>query len=71
MRCKQHTRHFHLDQPLKSAVAEHITDTGKSMKFNNICRLAKIKGYVYHLVKKTIKIQLHPNFNRDSGFMLS
>jgi hypothetical protein len=26
---------------------------------------------VYHLVKKTIKIQLHPNFNRDSGFMLS
>jgi len=52
MRCKQHTRHFHLDQPLKSAVAEHITDTGQSMKFNNICRLAKVKGYVDHLVRR-------------------
>lgn len=43
MRCKQHTRHFHLEQPQKSAVAEHIIDTGQSMKFNNTCRLAKVK----------------------------
>jgi hypothetical protein len=61
-----------LDQPLKSVVAEHINDTGQSMKFNNICRLAKVKEYVDHLVKEIIEIQLHPNnFNRDSGFMLS
>jgi hypothetical protein len=49
----------------------HI-DTGQSMKFNNTCRLAKVKGYVDHLVKEAIEIQLHPNnFNRDGGFMLS
>jgi hypothetical protein len=72
MSFKQHTRHFHLDQPEKSAVAEHIIDTGQSMKFNNIYRLAKVNGYVDHLMKEAIEIQLHPNnFNRDGGFMLS
>ena len=72
MRYKQYMRHFHLDQPEKTAVAEHITDTGHSMKFNNICRLIKVQGYMDHLVKEAIEIQLHPNnFNRDGGFMLS
>ena len=72
MSCKQHTGHFHLDQPVKSAVAEHIIDTGQSMKFNNICRLARVNGYMDHLVKEAIEIQVHPNnFNRDGVFMLS
>jgi hypothetical protein len=69
MRCKQHTRHFQLHQPQKSAIAEHTIHTGQ---FNNTCRLAKVKGYVDHLMKEAIKIQLHPNnFNGNGGFMFS
>ena len=65
MSFKQQTRHFHLDKPEKWAVAE------QSMKFNNICRLAKVNGYMDDLVKEAIEIQHPNNFNRDGGFMLS
>jgi hypothetical protein len=42
------------------------------MEFNNIHRLAKVKGYMDSLVKEAIEIQLHPNnLNRDNRFMLS
>jgi len=46
-------------------------DTGHSMKFNNTHRLAKVKGYMYRVVKEVIEIQLHLNsLNRDNGFIL-
>jgi hypothetical protein len=46
-------------------------DTGHSIKFNNIHRLDKVKGYMYRVVKEAIEIQLHlTNFNRDKGFIL-
>jgi len=42
------------------------------MKFDNICRLVKVNGYVDHLMKEAIEVQLHPNnFNRDGVFMFS
>jgi hypothetical protein len=51
---------------------KHILDRGHSVKINNIYRLAKVKGYIYRVVKEAIEIQLHPNnFNRDGGFILS
>jgi hypothetical protein len=71
-RFKEHIRHFHLGQQERSVVAEHIMDTGHNMKFDNIHRLAKVKGYMYRVVKEATEIQFHPNnFNRDNGFILS
>ena len=68
---KEHIRHFHLGQLERSVVAEHIMDTGHSMKFSNIHRLAKVKGYIYTVVKEAIEIQLHlNNLNRENGFIL-
>jgi hypothetical protein len=47
-------------------------DTGHSMKFNNIHRQAKVKGYIYRVVKEAIEIQLHlKNLNREYRFILS
>ena len=51
-------------------MAEHIMDTGHSMKFNNIHRVAKVKGYMCRVVE-AIEIQLHlNNSNTDNGFIL-
>jgi hypothetical protein len=48
-------------QPERSAVAKHITDTAHGMKFSNIHRLAREKGYMDSVVKEVIEIHLHPN----------
>jgi hypothetical protein len=72
IRCEEHVRHLCLGQPERSAVAEHVLDTGHTMEFNNTHRLVKTKGYIDRLVKEAIEIKLHPNnISRDSGFMLS
>jgi hypothetical protein len=54
IRCKEHMRHFRLDQPEKSAAAEHIIHTGHSMKFNNSIRLARVNSYKDSMVKEAI-----------------
>jgi hypothetical protein len=54
IRCKEHMRHFRLDQPEKSAAAELIIHTGHSMKFNNINRLARVNSYKDSMVKEAI-----------------
>jgi predicted chitinase len=65
-------KHFCLDQPERSAVAEHIIHIGHSMKFSHIQRMVRVNGYTDSMVKEAIEIQLlRNNFNRDSGFMLS
>jgi hypothetical protein len=71
-RCKEHMRHIWLDQPEKSAVAEHSINTGHQIDFNNISLLDRASGYMDHLVKEAIQIRLnYRNLNRDSGFTLS
>jgi hypothetical protein len=70
--CKEHMRHIHLDQPEKSAVAEHSINTGHQIDFNNTSVLDRASGYMDCLVKEAIQIRLnHKNFNRDNGFTLS
>jgi hypothetical protein len=65
-------RHIRLDQPEKSAVAEHSISTGHHIDFNNVSVLDRASGYMNRLVKEAIQIRLnHKNFNSDNGFTLS
>jgi hypothetical protein len=64
-------RHIRLDQPEKSAVAEHSINTGHKINFN-VSVLDRASGYMDRLVKEAIQIRLNQkNFNRDYGFTLS
>jgi hypothetical protein len=65
-------RHIRLEQPEKSAVAEHSINTGHRIDFSSTSVLDKAAGYMDRLVKEAIEIRLNPrNFNRDGGFTLS
>jgi hypothetical protein len=44
-KCKEHTRHLCLNQPEKSAVAEHSTELGHQIKFKDTEVLTKTAGY--------------------------
>jgi hypothetical protein len=69
-RCKECIRHIRLDQPEKSAVAEHSINTRHKIDFN-VSVLDRASGYMDHLVKEAIQIRLNQkNFNRDNGFTL-
>jgi hypothetical protein len=71
-RCKEHMRHTRLDQPEKSAVAEHSINSGHQIDFNSVSVLDRTSEYMDRLVKEAIQIRLnHKNFNRDNGFTLS
>jgi hypothetical protein len=71
-RCKEHMGHIQLDQPEKSAVAEHSINTGHQIDFNNFSVLGRASGYMACLVEEAIQIRLNQkNFNRDNGFTLS
>jgi hypothetical protein len=65
-------RHIRLDQPEKSAVAEHSINTGHQIDFSNISVLDRASGYMDRLFKEAFQIRLnYKNFNRDSGFTLN
>jgi hypothetical protein len=67
-RCKEHMRHRRLDQPEKSAVAEHSFNTGHQIDFNSTSVLERASEYMDRLVKEAIQIKLnHKNFNRVNG----
>jgi hypothetical protein len=70
-RCKEHMRHIRLDQPEKSAVAEHSINAGHQIDFN-ILVLDRASGYTDRLVREAIQIRPNQNnFNRDNDFTLS
>jgi hypothetical protein len=64
-------RHIRLDQPEKSAVAEHSIYAGHNIDFNNVSVLDRAWGYMDRIVKEAIQIRLNQNINRDNGFTLS
>jgi hypothetical protein len=69
-RCKEH--HIRLEQPEKSAVAEHSINTRHHIDFSSTSVLDKAAGYMDCLVKEAIEIWLNTrNFNREGGFTLS
>jgi hypothetical protein len=71
-RCKEHMRHIRLDQPQKSAVAEHSINAGHKIDFNNVSVLDRASGYMDRLVKEAIQIRINQNIiTRDNGFTMS
>jgi hypothetical protein len=52
-------RHIRLDQPEKSAVAEHSINTGHQIDFRNISVLNRASGYMDRLVKEATQIRLN------------
>jgi hypothetical protein len=60
-RYKEHERHIRLNQPEKSAVAEHCIELSHKIDFDEATILARRAGYTDRLVKEAIEIRLHPN----------
>ena len=68
IRSQEHLRH---GQTEKSAVAEHLLDTGHEVQFEKTHRLNRTTVYMDWIVTEAIQIQLHAeNFNREAGFIL-
>jgi hypothetical protein len=68
-RCKEHMRHICLDQPEKSAVAEHSVNTGHQIDFSNITVWDRTLGYMNRVVKEATHIRL--NRKTSTGTMAS
>jgi hypothetical protein len=71
-RLKEHRRHVRLNQPERSAVAEHSLTTYHRIDFDGASKLGTATRYLDRVVREAIEIRLHTdNFNRDDGFNLS
>jgi aromatic ring-cleaving dioxygenase len=71
-RLTEHRRNIRLDQPEKSAIAEHAINTLHNVKFEDTCILVKEKRLTSRLIREGIEILTHPNnFNRDEGTEIS
>jgi hypothetical protein len=69
-RLKEHQRHICLEQPYKSAVAEHSVDLGRHIQFHNTSVLATKTQHMDGIVKEVIEIELHRNsMSREMGFV--
>jgi hypothetical protein len=67
-RRKEHQRSIRLNQPDKSAVAEHALSEGHIIEFNNTKVLARVKGFHNLMRREAIEIAQRPNnMNRDNG----
>jgi hypothetical protein len=68
-KCKEPRRHIHLDQPDKSAVAEHSINTAlhQLQQHHHFGQNIKVCGSSC----ESGHLQNNQNFNRDGGLMLS
>jgi hypothetical protein len=71
-RLKEHLRYIRLENPEKSAMAEHNVDLGHRIQFHNTSILATKARYMDRIVREVFEIELQPNnMNREVGFCLS
>jgi len=64
--------HIKLYHPDKSFWAEHNSNLGHCIQFNDTSVLAKKPGCMEHIIKEVREIELHPdNLNKEEGFSLS
>jgi len=67
-----HERHVRLDQPNKSAVAEHIFNHDHIIRLQNTELLSTKPGYMDRLIRDAIEFEMRPsNITRDGGFNLT
>jgi len=67
-RRKEHSRSIRLNQPDKSAVAEHALNNGHIIEFSKTKVLAKVKGFYNLSRREALEIAQRPNnMNRDNG----
>jgi hypothetical protein len=72
IRLKEHQRYIRPEHTDKSAVAENSFDQGHRIQFHSASILATKTRYMDRIIRKAIKIELHPyNINREGGFCLS
>lgn len=71
-RITEHKRHTRLQQPDRSAVAQHSLENNHTINFEQVEILAKERGFYNLSRREAVEIEQHPNnFNRDNGYKLS